>query len=305
MIDKHDTSDVWSRWLLQRWHGGNAAYKEILHAKLVRFRDRVLDGAQLASGMTLVDVGAGDGLVGFGAIDRLGSALRVIFTDVSEPLLRHTEGLAEERGVRPQCAFVLGSAERLAGIADGSVDVVATRASLAYMSDKGSALKEFHRVLKPGGRISIAEPILQDDAFAVRAIAKLLETQPKHPQARFLCLLHRYRSAQYPATDQEIWSNPLTNFSERDLVHLACAAGFDNVHMELHLDYKRPVRLSWETQLDIAPHPWAPTLREILASFSVEERMLFERGFRPMIESGQSLVHDAMAYLTAEKPTVA
>jgi ubiquinone/menaquinone biosynthesis C-methylase UbiE len=302
MSETKVASDLWSRWLLERWHGGNIPYKALLRRKLEHFRDRVLDNAQLSAGMTLVDVGAGDGLIGFGAIDRIGPSLRVIFTDLSAPLLQHVKQLANERGVQSQCDFVLGSSEKLNGISDATVDVVATRASLAYVTDKRASLREFHRVLKPGGRISLCEPILQDDAFAVRALAQLIETQPTHPQIKFLSLLYRYRSAQYPSTEQAIWANPLTNFSERDLVHLVGEAGFDNVHLELHIDYKPADVLPWEVQLEIAPHPWAPTLREILnTKFSAEERMLFERGFRPMIESGKSVVHDAMAYITAQK----
>ena len=66
MSEAKPASDLWSRWLLDRSHGGNAAYKSVLRGKAEQFRDRVLDSAQLSPGMTLVDVGAGDGLVGFG-----------------------------------------------------------------------------------------------------------------------------------------------------------------------------------------------------------------------------------------------
>jgi arsenite methyltransferase len=302
MSEAKPSSDLWSRWLLDRWHGGNAAYKSLLRGKTERFRDRVLDNAQLSPGMTMVDVGAGDGLIGFGAIDRIGRSLKVIFTDVSAPLLEHTKQLADERGVAAQCEFVLGSSEKLTGIAEASVDVVATRASLAYVSNKSDSLREFHRVLKPGGRVSLCEPILQDDALAVRALGQLIETQPTHPHTKFLELLHRYRSAHYPSAEQAIWSNPLTNFTERDLLHLTAQAGFANAHLELHIDFKPASVLPWEVQLEISPHPWAPTLREVLETkFTPEERALFERGFRPMIESGQAAVHDAVAYITAQK----
>ena len=44
-------------------------------------------------------------------------------------------------------------------MADGSVDVVTTRSVLIYVKDKAAALREFYRVLKPGGRVSLFEPI--------------------------------------------------------------------------------------------------------------------------------------------------
>ena len=47
---------------------------------LYRWRDEILDKAQLKPGETLLDVGAGDGLVAFGALDRLGSSGHVIFS---------------------------------------------------------------------------------------------------------------------------------------------------------------------------------------------------------------------------------
>lgn len=60
-------SDVWSEWLLHRRHADDPAYGRVVQASVVSYADRVLDGAQLAEGMTLVDAGAGEGLVAFRA----------------------------------------------------------------------------------------------------------------------------------------------------------------------------------------------------------------------------------------------
>jgi arsenite methyltransferase len=143
------TSDQWSAWLLHRRHGGDADYRQRMRSVIESYRDRVLDGARLAPGMTMADIGTGDGLLAFGAIDRIGSSLKVILTDISQPLLDHTEQLALERGVRDQCTFVQGSADNLSAITDASIDAVVTRAVLAYVQDKPLAFREFHRVLKP------------------------------------------------------------------------------------------------------------------------------------------------------------
>lgn len=49
----------------------------------------MLDGAGIQEGDTLLDVGAGQGLIAFAALDRVGDRGNVIFSDVSQPLLNH------------------------------------------------------------------------------------------------------------------------------------------------------------------------------------------------------------------------
>jgi ubiquinone/menaquinone biosynthesis C-methylase UbiE len=51
------------------------------------------------------------------------------------------------------------AADSLTEIADRSVDVITTRSVLIYVKDKAAALREFYRVLRSGGRISLFEPI--------------------------------------------------------------------------------------------------------------------------------------------------
>ena len=143
-----------------------------------RIRDRVLDGAEMSAGMVLVDVGTGDGLIALGAFERVGPSLKAVFTDVSAPLLKRAEEFAVERRVRDHCVFLQTSAERLDGVADESADALTTRAVIAYVADKAAAARQFHRVLKPGGRISIGEPIFQDNAMQLTALTQLLLSRP-------------------------------------------------------------------------------------------------------------------------------
>jgi arsenite methyltransferase len=302
-MKNHDLeSDVWSEWLLHHRHAGDSAYKQVVQAVVEGYADRVLEGAQLAAGMTLVDIGAGEGLVAFRAIERIGPSLRVILTDVSAPMLRHAESLALQRNVQGQCTFRQCTAENLTGIANASVDVVATRAVLAYVANKKAALDECFRILKPGGRFSIVEPILQDDAFYARALRKRIEDQSR-PADRFVMLLHRWKAAQFPDTEEACATSPIANFSERDFLNMVRGAGFVDIHMQLHIDVVPSLITSWDVFLGSSPHPWAPSLNQILAEqFNSDERQFFEQMIRPIVESGKNVTTDRAMYLQAKRP---
>src|ERR1700744_1521871 len=153
-------SDRWHRWLLGTRFGGDAAAREKDPAGvLYPGRDEVPDRAPLEAGPTLLDVGPGDGLIAFGALERLGPSGRVIFSDISQDLLDHCRAAASAEGVLDRCRFVPAPADQLSAVADASVDAVTTRSVLIYVKDKAQAMREFFRVLRPGGRASLFEPI--------------------------------------------------------------------------------------------------------------------------------------------------
>jgi arsenite methyltransferase len=83
----------------------------------------------------------------------------VAFSDISQDLLDHCRAATAAERLLDRCRFVLASADSLDGIADASVDVVTVRSVLIYVEDKAEALRAFYRVLRPGGRISVFEPI--------------------------------------------------------------------------------------------------------------------------------------------------
>lgn len=296
-------ADVWSTWLLHQRYGGDPTLAHSVRKDVEIYADRVLDQARLAPGITLVDVGAGEGIVAFRAIERIGPSLLVILTDISGALLRHAERLSIERGVRAQCTFLHCPADRLTEIPDTSVDAVATRSVLAYVADKTAALREFHRILKPGGRISLAEPILQDEALMASALRSMIESRGTPANDRFLTLLHRWKAAQYPDTPQSIANSPIANYSERNLFDLVRTIGFTEIHLELHIDLVPTSVRSWEVFLNFSPHPWAPPLRDILAEkFSADERLYFEEVVRPIVESPHAVTTTRMSYLSATRP---
>lgn len=241
----------------------------------------------------MLDVGAGDGLIAFGALERLSPSGHVIFTDISRDLLDHCRAAAAAEGQLDRCSFVVASADSLKGIADCSADVVTTRSVLIYVKDKAEALQEFHRVLRPGGRISVYEPInvlMHDpDRFLGYDIT------PVKPLADKVEAL--YRSIQPPGED------PMLDFDDRDLLRHAEQAGFAELDLELRVTVKnrtRPVR--WEQALRMSGNPLVPTLGEALdRTLSPEEITEFTAYLKPLVESGTSRRRLVVAYLAAAK----
>jgi arsenite methyltransferase len=113
------TTDKWASWLLSRRDGGDAEVRRQYHPALIAYRDGVLDRAAIAEGDTVLDLGTGYGLVGFGAVERVGPHGRVIFSDVSTDLLDECRRRA---GEDRRCVFLEASADDLGALADASVD---------------------------------------------------------------------------------------------------------------------------------------------------------------------------------------
>jgi SAM-dependent methyltransferase len=250
----------------------------------------VLDGAELQEGETLLDVGCGEGLIGFGALER--GAGSVIFSDVSTDLLDFCREAATELGVLDRCRFVETPAEDLGPIADASVDVVTTRSVLIYVKDKAGSFAEFARVLRPGGRISLWEPINRFGAKERRASGFFGYPAEGLDEIRAK-LWAAYEAIQPPDTD------PMLDFDERDLLRLAEEAGFFPLHLTLDTRVEASEPRSWDVFLDVAWNPNVPTLREAMdEALTAEERERLTARLRPLVERGEATWRMAFAQVS-------
>ena len=290
---ENSKKDIWSQWLLNRRFGGDPQRMKLSMGRLYAVRDKVLSHIDLSDHGILLDVGCGDGLIAFGALEKFERG-RVIFSDISDDLLSHAETLAQEMSVRDRCQFVHASADNLAMFGDASVDAVTTRSVLIYVSAKQEAFNEFHRVLKDGGELSIFEPINRFafpeppnrfggyDVTPVVDLAKRLEAI--------------YQRLQPPDTD------PMTDFDERDLVAYAEKAGFSEIHLELQIEVKPHENADWSAFLHTAGNPKIPTLEEAMnEALTPAEAERFKNHLRPLVESKQGTRRFAVAYLWAVK----
>lgn len=293
--------DIWAEWLLRRrFRGDREQMQSVLEKHLYPIRDRILNDANLSDGKILLDVGCGDGLIAFGALEKF-NMQRVIFSDISQDLLGHSESIAREMQVLDRCQFLNASAEDLSAIPDRSVDAVTTRSVLIYVSRKQEAFDEFFRVLKPEGRLSIFEPINRfghpepPHMFAGYDVGPVVEIVDK--------LKAVYEQLQPMDTD------PMMDFDERDLLVFAERAGFQEIHLDLQVEVKSPMEYAapvgndvWESFLKYAGNPKIPTLEEAMDQvLSAAEIETFTNHLRPLVQSKQGGVRFARAYLWAVK----
>lgn len=262
-------------------------------SRLASARDRILDRAEIQPGETVLDVGTGQGLLGVGALERTGPLGRVIFSDISDALLDNSRAAAAAIGSTERSTFVRAAATDLSSIATASVDVLVERAVLLFVGDRARAFAEYHRVLGPGGRVSLAEPI-NSWMSADRPgylwgydITDVTDLERKLHDAD--------RAAN--ATEWEL----LCGFDDRDLIAMARTAGFGRVEATTELAIAPPpARDDLDVFLDSAPNPLAPTTRALMAAaLTTEEAERFAAALHDAMRQGRGERRHAMTYLRA------
>jgi len=113
------------------------------------YRGQALRDAGLQAGMTVLDVGTGTGLLACAAAVIVGDPTLVTGVDPSPGMIAHAKVPA---GVR----LLAGSAEAIP-VPDAAADFLTLGYALRHIGDLTAAFTEFHRVLKPGGRVCLLE----------------------------------------------------------------------------------------------------------------------------------------------------
>jgi ubiquinone/menaquinone biosynthesis C-methylase UbiE len=105
-------------------------------------------------GDTVLDLAAGVGETGFDAAGHVGPTGRLITTDLSPRMLEAARRRGAERAIG-NVEYRVMDAERIE-LPDDSVDRVVCRFGYMLMADPAAALAETGRVLRPGGRVTLA-----------------------------------------------------------------------------------------------------------------------------------------------------
>jgi SAM-dependent methyltransferase len=110
---------------------------------------------ELRSGDNVVEVGCGAGMDALIAARSVGPTGSVIAIDMTPAMLEKARASGERAGLE-NVEFRLGYGESLP-VDDGWADVVISNGVLNLMPDKIAATREMARVLKPGGRLQVAD----------------------------------------------------------------------------------------------------------------------------------------------------
>jgi arsenite methyltransferase len=112
--------------------------------------------AFLQPGEVVLDIGSGAGIDTILAARRVGPEGKAIGLDIVPEMSERARAHAAEAAVDAWTEFRLGEMEQIP-LPDASVDVVISNGVLNLSARKSRALAEIFRVLKPGGRISLAD----------------------------------------------------------------------------------------------------------------------------------------------------
>jgi arsenite methyltransferase len=179
-------------------------------------------------------------LLTLGAAERAGADGDVLAIDISVDVLEELRAHC----AAPNVSYLVGSADVIP-LPDATVDVVMTRSVLIYVSDKAEVAREFERVLRSGGRVSLFEPINRHNLQLWQAIDLT-------PLGEIADRMREWTQAYYANPD-----DAMLNFDETDLVRVFAGAGLADVHVELRTEEDE---LPGERYLNQVGAPGRPTL---------------------------------------------
>lgn len=141
-------------WQIGVWDRISQLYLREVDPRFAPVVENVIRRGGLRPGQHVLDLGAGTGAVAIAAARLVGSTGRVTAVDISPEMLTLARRRVTGLGLK-NVEFREGRAEAIP--AEARVfDVVLASLSLMYVIDRGAAVREMRRVLRPGGRLVAA-----------------------------------------------------------------------------------------------------------------------------------------------------
>lgn len=176
-------------WWRERYHRGGpispAQAKSLLTParRLLMPPGRMLERFGVRRDETVLELGPGPGYFTPEAAQFVGMGGRILCLDLQPPILDMLQRRLHRQGVA-NAHPVAADAQRLP-LRDGSVDRAFLVAVLGEIPDRVAALRELHRVLKPGGMLAFSETLTDPDYVAQRTLHDLCRATGFQEEARF------------------------------------------------------------------------------------------------------------------------
>ncbi len=215
------------RWLRRMFDRTAADYDRIEWAMTLgtgnRYRREALERAGLLPGMRTIDVGSGTGLTATAVESVVGSADAVLRVDPSLGMLTSSHPRGAGRAIA-------GCAEDLP-VADARYEFVTMGFALRHVADLSAAFAEFHRVLRPGGRVCLLEVTRPDSAIGQSILRFYMRTWIPFVAARV------GRSKELPALMRYYWDSTEASVPPPVVLAALRDAGFVDVrrHVEMRI----------------------------------------------------------------------
>ena len=160
----------------------------------------------IKAGDTVLDIGSGSGTDVMIAQRLVGPGGKIYALELTQAMRDKLQGILDENNIQ-NVEIVPGNAESIP-LEDASVDLVTSNGVLNLVPDKVRAIGEIFRVLRPGGRLQLAD-----------------------------IALHKPVSARFKQ-DPELWAECVVGaVSEERYLEMFRAAGFKDVELVESLDY--------------------------------------------------------------------
>lgn len=195
--------------------------------------EQLIKLGNLEAGMRVLDVATGPGLIALRAAQLVGASGSVVGIDIAEEALAIALQRANEQNLGLRVSFEVEDAEALS-FEDHSFDRVFCGMALMHFPDPDAALRQFKRVLKPGGKL-------------------VASVWGEEKEAPFIAVALQTLKRNLPPPKIERPS--MFRFGRADtLTQLVEAAGFTQVQTEqIKLEYRFPdAPAYWQTFLDAA-----------------------------------------------------
>ncbi|KAM7198494.1 Major facilitator superfamily domain containing protein [Rhypophila sp. PSN 637] len=236
----------------------------------------------ITQGLKVLDVGCGPGNLTAHLAHLVGANGSVVGIDPSEERIAIA---AEQYSSTPNLEFHVGIAEDLSRFADASFDLVFVNSTLHWVQDQAKAIREFARVLRPGGKLGTSGGSGDFETYQEKIKEEVLSREPynqyqEEAPPKFLKrselegLLHA--SGGFPAEKRDIVVNSIVKRAKTPdemidwLDTSSSGKTYGGIPLEMRPKAREEMKREWEKY--VTPGEGINMVIELLVTVAVRAR---------------------------------